>query len=160
MSVTSSTDPIQTVVDILDATDAGDWPNAGSKPTYIERVEESPRNTKENRTSADAVYVWMPTEGSQDQFSAGVESYLDAAVVQVDAWSASSNSDPAGQAHALVEDVRSYFASNYWTDTAGKSNWHRIEPQASGNTTAHMNPRKADQGIATQQLRLERNVST
>jgi hypothetical protein len=78
MSVSDTTDAVETVKDILDDTTDADWTNTGSKPPVIEYQWESTQNEKLQRAHRqDAVYVWSPAEGSLEQFAARYQSYLD-----------------------------------------------------------------------------------
>lgn len=155
MSVTSSTDPVQTVLDVLQATSDSDW--TGVKPTHIERVEDSPRKLKENRVEEDAVYVWSPAEGDFPPASAGVDDYLDVQVVQCDAWAAPETSRGAGE---IAGDIRSYVASNFWRDRKQQTVWNEIAPDSEDDRRASQRARGSDHEVVAVQLRLERRVDT
>lgn len=125
MSVTSSTDPVETVKDVLDAMAAGDWSNLGSTPNRIQFEWESEPSEKlrNARLSDVSVYVGSPAPGTIEQFSAGVESYEETQIVAATVWSGTK----ADTTNAAA-DIRDHFAANYWPDNSQKSNWREIAP--------------------------------
>lgn len=70
MSVTSATDPVDTVIDLLKNESASGWTN--SIPDRIERAEISEPQEKLRGSRIDQVslYVWSPIEGELDKWSA------------------------------------------------------------------------------------------
>lgn len=123
MSVSTSKDPIQTILDILDAdTSDSDWTN--SKPSPIERYEASSFGIKDER-QGDAVYLWQPGESPIDQQGANWDRYTETHFVQAECWTDVS----ATRANEMVRDVRSLVVA-FATDNKSSTEWNEIAPDA------------------------------
>lgn len=125
MSVSTSSDPVETVKDVLDDMEMSDWAELEALPDRIALSEASEPSEKlrNSRLSEVSVYVWSPATGVFDQHSAGVSHYIDNQVVQCDVYAGTTAK--AGNAAA---DIRAHFAGNYWNDNSQKSNWKTIRP--------------------------------
>ena len=137
MSITTSTDPRQTILDLLDNTTDSDWTQAGSKPTILERQEEVSQSTKGNRRD-DAVYCYQPTDETTSQFGYSYDRYQNSADVTADVWTPTSQS----QARALAEDIQTILFQ-YVNDNKSATDWHRIRPVS---VTDLRHEKIADQG--------------
>jgi len=155
MSATSdATGPVQTVVDLLDGTDSGNWPT-GPKPTHIEQSWESDYRTKTNR-SDPAAYVRSPEDGTIDEFSARstVKEEDETVVVAVWALDDSVVSDIAGDVVSILED--------YWSDRTANTNFNRIRPQRVNDARQQHIARRTDHYTISVRvaLRRERSLGT
>lgn len=122
MSVSSSLDPVGTVIDILESTDNTDY--TASKPPFIEEQQEVSQSTKEAR-SQDAIYVYAPGDGAYDQFDFAWDKYTEAQRVTIDPWVARS----AAGVRALHRDIRDIFLP-YVNDNKSTTNFNRFWPVA------------------------------
>lgn len=138
MSVSNSTDPVQTIIDILDNAAASEWSNAYGVPRFIERLEETEFSVKKNR-SDPACYVWSSVDGDFSQMGAGYDAELDDQVVQVDVW----DRDSATRAATIAGDVRS-IAYNYATDNQSSTKWSEIAPQSESDIRAETATRRGN----------------
>lgn len=125
MALADEQDPVQATKDLLDASSAGDWSNAGAKPSDIEKTEETERRIKEQR-SGDAIYIHSRLETDHNKLGAAGDEADEVAVVTVECWSKTS----AAQAEALKRDVLGIVAEkandsnqttsfiDWWPDTS------------------------------------------
>lgn len=152
MSATStSTDPVQTVIDLLSGTTAANWPS-GTKPDPIEHQWDSTQRTKDNRSGV-AAYVWSPDIGTQEQLSADGATKDQVETIDVDVWSADpvEANDVAGDVVAILED--------YWNDKQANTEWHRIRPQSTDDRRAETLARRADHHVVSVEVQLRREDS-
>lgn len=140
MSVSSSTDPVQTVVDILQ--NASTWSEAGSAPDHIERYSATDFSRKERRDTVDAVYVIQSDPGSSEQIGAGADPYRDEKVVRAEVWTPESET----LAHQYFLDVRS-IANGYATDNEQQTEWTRIATIGDDDARASARARGVDHYI-------------
>ena len=131
MSVTSTKDPVQAVVDILDNEAASAWPS-NTAPDRIERAEESDPSQKEGdqRRSQVSLYVQNLADGDlRKQHAAGGldERY----VIEVQVWTGDS-ADTNAYYRAIIEDIM----PAYYTDNNDLTNFYDIAPESSGDARA------------------------
>lgn len=119
MSVSTSDDPVQTVVDILE--DASTWTEAGSAPDKIERYEETNFSRKQRRDTLDAIYVIKPDAGTSERIGANYDPFRDEHVVRAEVWTPTSHS----AAHNYFLDVRS-IVNGYVGDNKDQTTWTQI----------------------------------
>lgn len=154
MSLATETDPRETVKLMLDDEAAdSDYSNAGSKPGKIEVVEQSPRNTKENR-SGDAIYIWSPADEDIGKFEADGSEKQETVVIQAEAWSMTS----ATQAENLSEDIQS-IVGGYANDSKSNTQWVDVYPISGADHRNEKNPRSADHYIEVVQIQLMRTAA-
>lgn len=130
MSTTSSTDPAETLVDVLLAAPASDWPGS-TAPDRIELAEESQPSDKTNtqRQTDVSLYVDVPVDGDYSVFSADgdlVRTHAPQVAVYTNASSTTHS-----YARAVVSIIQSYHADNE-TETA----WVDGRPTASTDDRA------------------------
>lgn len=130
MSVTSSTDPVQAIVDILQNASASDWASGGSTPDRIERTESSEPSTKQRsqRRSDVSLYVFSPAEGDLSKFSADDDG-IQTETAQVDVYT-----DDSDTTNNYASDVISITA-DYATDNEQQTAWTDIWPTTPVDTT-------------------------
>ena len=130
MSVTSATDPVQAIVDVLDAAGVGDWANGGAEPDRLERTESSEPSdkTRNSRLGDVSLYVFSPADGDLQKFSADDDA-LQTEVVQVDVYT-----DDADVTNNFASDVISIVA-DYATDNAQETAWVDIWPTTPTDNT-------------------------
>lgn len=145
MALATEKDPVQTLLDILDATSDSDY--TGSKPSDIEKLQAHDRNWKHNRSN-EMLFVWRPTEGDMGQSS--TESYNETQVVQVEAWSPTSED----KAWEVIRDVRDHIWDNYGYDNGSSTDWHRIQPVAGIDHRAETKQGRNQRWVAAIQVRL------
>lgn len=140
MSVTTATDPVKTILDVLtEGKHSGgyglssygmssyggvndvSWDNAGAEPDYIERQSKTEQSVKGRRTE-DAVYVYG-VDGDFEQFATDDPEFLDDQSVTVDVWTPES----WAQANALQQDVLRILRQ-YVNDNGSQTAWQRIRP--------------------------------
>lgn len=130
MSVTSATDPVTAVIDILD-NEAGNWTNAYGNPDRIERSENSDPGEKQRdaRLTDVSLYVHSPAEGTREKFSADDDA-VQTEVVLVECY---TNDD--GKSNDYISDVVS-FTAQYATDNSDQTSWVTIWPESDNDQTA------------------------
>lgn len=149
MTLANETDPVEAIRLILANSAAGDWSNAGVKPTHIEAVQASQMKIKTQR-SDPAVYIWRPADGAFEQFGANYDHYNETQVVQCEAWDKQSSD----QAHNFAEDIRS-ICFQYATDNFNKTAWGEITPESdTDNRHESRAARRADHFVETVQVGL------
>jgi len=123
MSVTSSTDPVQTIVDILDDASSSDWANGGSIPDRIERTENSDPSDKarSQRLSDISLYVFSPADGDLSKFSADDDA-IQTETAQVDIYT-----DDSDTTNNYASDVIS-ITGGYSSDNEQETAWTDIWP--------------------------------
>lgn len=166
MSATSdSTDPVQTVIDLLQGTqteygqlygvsygDSGEWPS-GPKPDPIEGQWDSDFRTKSNRQHP-AAYVHSPAVGLRDPAGRRFSATMQDETVRVAVWSP----DP-DEADALAGDVVDILG-NYANDGGCNTVWRQIRPQEIDDRRAEMLARRADHAVVAVDVLLRREDRT
>lgn len=123
MSTTTATGPKQTVLDVLDASTAGEWSNAGGKPPRIADSKEYAPSDKAHYEAGDAVYVY---QASGDEFTPqGTDTWSEQYRVSCDVWTL----DGVARAEAVARDVQSILAA-YWTDNSVETGYTTVRPIA------------------------------
>ena len=118
MSVTDSTNPGETIVDILKHCDTQFWTE--NKPEILQLHERSPKG-RENATD-DAIYVNGVEAINLERFSADPVTQNQDASVRVLVYSL-SESRVLNHTEDILECLRDYMNDNY-----EKTAWHNIEP--------------------------------
>lgn len=154
MALADEEDPVEAIKDLLTGTVDGDWLNAVSKPSVIERMEESERKIKENR-SGDAVYIQSRLESDLNKIDPAGDEVDEVALVTVQCWSKTS----AEQAENLLRDVIAIVADKA-NDSNETTSWVDWWPDSSEDFTAQTNPKQADHFIKAVQVRLRDLRST
>lgn len=121
MSVTASNDPVQTVLDLLDAAVAGEFSNPNGKPTRITRSSEYAPSDKSAYEAGDALYVYA--SGGSGIEAQGTDTYTEAFRVSTDIWTL----DGEDVAHAIARDVQGVL-NDYWTDNSTATVWTTVRP--------------------------------
>jgi len=132
MSVTSASDPVKTIIDLLDNTAAGDWDQGGSTPDRIERSEVSDPSEKmrDARLTEVSLYVFSPVESDLRKFDA--EGNIDQTErVQVDIFA-----EPASTTNNYASDVVDII-NDYTNDNSSKTVWTDIWPENVDDQSAH-----------------------
>lgn len=166
MSATStSTDPVQTVIDLLTGTPADEW--TGDKPDPIERQWAHDFNWKQNQNGPSA-YVWSPEVGTQDQLSADGTVKDQTETIGVDVWAPTptpayggvygATYGSADVAVTVADDVVAIL-EDYWNDRTANTRWHRIRPQSVDDRRAEAIARRADKHVISVQVQLRRETS-
>lgn len=138
MSVSTSTDPVQAIIDILTGTAAAEWTTAGAKPAHIERQEETSQNMKGNR-SDDAIYVNRSADTSMNPLGAEVARVDESSLVNVDVWTL----DSSAQAEAIGGDVKRILFQ-YANDNHVATEFGRIRPETVADVRGETIPTQAD----------------
>jgi len=152
MSVTSATDPVATVVDLLDNAAAGDWTNS-EVPDRIQRKEDSEPNErqKDTRLSQVSLYVWSPVEADLQKWSAEGETDQQE-TVRVDVMT-NNATDSNAYAGDVVDILRSYT-----NDNKSQTEWVDIWPDGIDDSTSQGFYRSAFYPIGVT-ITLRRNVT-
>lgn len=121
MSTTTSIDPVQTVLDLLNAATAGDWSNAGGTPSRIARSSEYPQSDKAAYEAGDAIYVYV--SGGEGIDPEGTDTFTEQFRVSCDLWTLNGED----RAHAIARDIQDIL-NDYWTDNSTATNWTTVRP--------------------------------
>lgn len=145
MPLADEEDPVQTLIELLDTnTSDSDWSNAGAKPSYIERTEETERRIKEER-SGDAIYVQSRLETDHTKLGAAGDEADEVALVTAQCWSKTS----AAQAENLKRDVLALVAAKA-NDSNDTTSWVDMWPDTSEDFRAQSKAaRRADHYVET-----------
>jgi hypothetical protein len=108
MSITSASDPVDAIVDILNATDTAEW--TFSKPEIYRHDEVSSKDRENNQD--DAVYVRSLATMELDRFSADNAEQTEDGQVQVLVYSYDANRSNQ-HARDIVEFLQSLMNDNY-----------------------------------------------
>lgn len=154
MPLDDEEDPVEAVKDLLTGTVAGDWSNAGAKPSNIERTEEKTRKIKEQR-SGDSVYIQATLESDLNKIDPAGSEMDEVAVVTVQCWSKTS----AAQAEAMLRDVINIVAGKA-NDSNSTTAWVDWWPQTSDDFTAQNVPKSSNYYIKSVQAELRDLRST
>lgn len=153
MATSTSTDPVQTVIDLLDGTSSSDWPN--TKPTNIEKRWTTSYRTKTNRSNLSC-YVHSHDIGEQDALSTAAETKDEQEHVRVECWSPTESDavDCGGDVKSILED--------YWDDRTTNTTWQRIRPQSVDDRRAEAQAMGADMYVVAVDvlLRAENAIGT
>jgi hypothetical protein len=144
MSVTNADDPVETVLDILDAHTG--WTNTTPE---IYRMDETTPKGREN-TQADSIYVRATATTELDRFSADPESQTENAGVDMLIYSLDNT-----RAKTLGEDLKALF-QGYMNDNFTDTNWHNIEPTNITDTRGARVARQTDHYVFIVEVDLER----
>jgi len=132
MSVTSSKDPVKTIIDLLDNAAAADWDQGGSVPDRIDRSEahEPSEKLRDSRLNDISLYIFSPADADRRRFSAaGDAEYTE--IVQVDIFAQGSST--ANHYAADVIDI----LDDYTIDNGDQTAWVDIWPESVDDQTAH-----------------------
>ena len=155
MSITSDTDPVDTVKAILDNTTATDWTNTNPK---VFRYSETTTKGRENE-STDAVYILSLGGTSLDRF--GVEpgsqdNQQEDGQVQVLCASLGDNNDESNaqdMANDVVAILRGFMSDNYT-----QTNMHYLEPTDIVDSRAQKIARMTDHFVYLVEIETERTT--
>lgn len=130
MSVTSATDPVATVIDLLD-NESGNWTHAAGDPDRIERSEVSEPSEKHRNSRLEDVslYVFSHDVGDLRKFDAA-GSIHQTEVCQVDIYT-----NDADKTNAYQSDVVQFLQA-YANDNQSKTSWVDIWPTTPIDNTA------------------------
>lgn len=122
MSVTSETNPILAVIDILDASAAADWSNANGKPERIDRDGEYSMSDKRAYEGDDAVYVGRADGGGViEPLDATGDKRQETFEITCEAWTLT------GDIADINQDLISIL-SDYWTDNKTTTPFVTVRP--------------------------------
>lgn len=121
MSVTDATDPVQAILDLLDATDDADYTNAGTKPTRIIDSGAYSPSEKNAYEAGDALYVYQ--SGTEGITPAGTDTYTEEYRVSIDLWTLGGRD----HARALARDIQ-LILDGYWDDNTQTTPWVTVRP--------------------------------
>lgn len=159
MSIASSSasDPVDTVIDILDGAGASVWTNAA--PSTVEAWEETTQRGRESE-SDPALYIWSPIEGTFDEFGAEYSRRDTTETVEIQCWVlGTSESDGRSKASEYAGDVVSIL-DEYARDNHDRTTWHQIKPVNDSDERAAKTARQTDHYIITVTAELNRLDST
>jgi hypothetical protein len=132
MSTTSEPNPVDAIVDILEATDDTDYANDDGKPNRIARSDDYTQKQKRAYYQTDALYVRGDPAGGAEQTAhdATGEKYQERATVLIEVWSPESDQ----RATSIGRDVHAAVRA-YWTDNAVETVWTTIRPSTVNDWT-------------------------
>lgn len=130
MSVTSATDPVATIIDLLDNAADSDW-TSSSPPDRIERKENSePSERLRNSRLADvSLYVWSSATGEFVKWSAeGDTDQTEVVRVEILTNDDTTTNDYAGD---VIDILRTYV-----NDNEDQTGWVDIWPDSIDDSTS------------------------
>ena len=151
MSITTDTDPVDTVVAILNNTGVGDWTNTVPE---IYRFSETTTKGRENEAN-DAVYVLSLGGTSLDRF--GIEpgsqdNQQEDGQVQV-LCASLTESNSQDMANDVVSILRGFMSDNYT-----QTNMHYLEPTDIVDSRAQKIARMTDHFVYLVEIETERTT--
>lgn len=143
MSISTSNDPVQAVLDILNNSVGADWGNTGAKPSIIERQEESDQQYKSNNT-ADAIYVYPASDRSFTQQGFDWDAYVDFQRISCDIWTVgNASTERWDRAEDLAIDTREILLE-YVNDNQSQTVFGRFQPVSETDLRLETNPNAGD----------------
>lgn len=121
MALATETDPVQLILDILDASVAGDYDNANGKPGRIVRSGEFSPGEKRAYEQTDALYLYAVGDVTKQPIGGSGQKKMETAQVAADVWTL----DGEGLADTLAEDVED-IVDAYWTDNKASTEWTTV----------------------------------
>jgi hypothetical protein len=129
MSLSTETDPVETVRLILNQSAEGLWDGPRGKPTRIAPSGDHTPSEK-SRYEYDAVYVYGEGDGSFEPLDGSGDSRTERTVVACDVWCLGSETD----VRKMAEDLRLVVRA-YWTDNGDETRWTTIRPVTASDYT-------------------------
>lgn len=148
MSVSTSTDAVTTVIDILEATELADWTNPGGKPERIARSGDYTPREKNAYEQSDALYLSPSGEDTFSTFSADNDRYEQTAMVAVDCRTLGGRD----RARQIARNVR-HIVRAYSFDNSTDTTWTTIRPvSGSSDTSSAFTGKLHNQAVVTIRL--------
>jgi len=114
MSITTATQPVQAIIDLLENADSTEW-----TPTQDPVVKNYWNDSQSERGPGDGqppiLYVWSPTGSTLDRFSVDGDDFQRNDTVEVQAWSL-VESETVGLQEDVIDILSQYLDDNE-TDT-------------------------------------------
>lgn len=151
LATSTSTDPVQTIVDLLSNTVSGDYPN-GTKPDPIEKHWDSQYREKVNRDGV-AAYVRSPETSSTDQLSVDADTKVQMERVNVQVWGNTEADvvNAAGDVEAILQD--------YHNDRGDNTAWSRIRVLGQDDRRQEETRHPRGKHVVAVEVRLRREAS-
>lgn len=172
MSVTtSSTDPVQTVYDILNGASefSGGYGLAygylyGGKDTWTNTAPEVYKRWNWGQQDREmnndpAIYIWSPESSNRPAFSADYDTINQNQVVEASVWMPDGDSNAETKVSEYAVDVINLL-EEYGTDNKGRTKWNWIRPTADNDFRAENITRKTDHFVINVIAELRRLSST
>lgn len=142
MSATSSsTEPVDMVVDLLDGAAVGQWTNASPDVFYLEDVPQADRGPSQDQPAH--LYVWMPAGGPIEGLSGDWTSTTEQNTVEIQVWSLDR-----GECAVYKEDVIN-FLSLYANDNEENTLFHRVRPSNQDDMRGQNQARRTNHFVMT-----------
>lgn len=149
MSITANTDPVEAVVDVLQAADPADWTN--TTPTVKRYRDDSQSERGPGADQPPIIYVWSPIEGSTEALSGFDYDRLDdQPTVELQAWSLDDV-----EAETTAQDAVVYLAG-FGNDNEDDTVFHRVRPTTVNDFRAQTPARKTGHYVFTVTVELRR----
>lgn len=145
MALATETDPVQLVLDILEASGVARYTDG--KPGRIVRSSEFSPSQKRDYEQGDAAYVYAVGDIQMQPLDGSGDSYTENAQVAVDIWTLRGES----VARSLAEDVRDVI-NDYWTDNEANTEWVTVRVTSENDYTHETfreNPGQHDRHLVT-----------
>jgi len=154
MSVSTSDDHVQAVIDILDNASVGDFANYGSLPDGIEAQEDVSQNTKSNRDGV-WLYVYSASDENIVQQGKAWDAYESSRRVSVDIWSANdASTDGSQNANLMKLDVRDILL-DFVNDNQSQTKFGRFHPVNSTDLRQETHPNSGDHARIVSDFRVQ-----
>jgi len=144
-ATSTSTDPVQTIIDLLSGTPKADWPT--TKPDWIETRWTSTHHQKRQREGG-AVYAWSPAEGTREPISVDADVSNETEVVFAECWHPSS-SDAASLANSVATILE-----QYWKDNKEYTTFRHVRPVRQDDRRAEHVPGARDPFVVVVRVEL------
>jgi hypothetical protein len=149
MSITSETDPVEAVVDLLQDADATEW--TGTTPTVKRYWDDAQSERGPGADQPPIIYVWSPVEGNTEALSGFAYDRLDEQpTVELQVWSLDDV-----EAEATAQDAVGYLA-DFGNDNEASSPFHRVRPTTVNDFRAQKPARTTKHYIFTVTIELRR----
>ena len=131
MSVTSATDPVEAVIDLLNNAAAGEWPSS-TVPDRIERMEDSTpsERLRDTRLNDVSLYVHSPDNAQLLKYDPAGDNVDQTETVQVMCFTEDDST-----ANNYVASAQTILAG-YATDNQQQTAWVDIWPESVADSTA------------------------
>jgi hypothetical protein len=146
MSVTNSPDPVDAIVDILQAEDTNNW--SLRKPSIIKSIEQTSPKDREN-TEDDAIYVRGPGLDIE-RFSADPNDLMENGTAEILIYSLDKNR-ATQHTRDIIDFLREYMNDNYT-----QTDHHHIVPSGTTDNRQSKITRRTDHFVSLVEVELHR----
>lgn len=145
MSVTTASNQVEAVIDLLEAAPTAEW-NVTNDPTVKHYWDDAQSERGPGADQPAILYVWSPTGSTLDQFSIDGEQQDRSDSVEIQIWSLDE-----AETRQLQSDVR-YVLSAYIDDNKMQTTFHTVRPSGTNDFRAQNQYRRTDHYIMSVEI--------